>query len=175
MKLKTIIFSFGIFYSFAAAAQDLPQKEKTFIDIVSAAISQSDNAKNDMQRGGIKARRDDGVCSALKKRAVSDWVGKVTTIDSNSDGKGVIEIEVADNITLKTWNNSLSDISDHTLIDPRSKLFEKASMLSVGDSVKFSGEFFRGAESCIEEASMSLRGGLEEPEFIFRFKDITKI
>src|SRR5471030_324390 len=159
-----------------AAAEEptagIPANEQAFIAIVNAAIESSNSAKNDMQRGGIKAKRDDSICAKLKSRKVKDWVGKVSKIDSNGDGKGVLAIELADKVEVKTWNNALSDISDKTLIEPRSALFQTASQLAEGDTVVFSGLFFKGGESCIEESSMSLRGGLEEPEFIFRFTDI---
>lgn len=174
-----LIVAVGILAIGSAFAEDqknrLPEKQKSFLELTTSAIEASDGAKNDMQRGGIKTKRDDGICKKLKSRKVEGWQGKVTKVDSNSDGKGVLSIELAPNVSVKTWNNALSDISYDTLIDPRSSLFEKASQLSEGDQVKFSGSFFRGDGSCIKESSMSLRGGLEEPEFIFKFTDVEKI
>ena len=160
---------------FSAYAIDIPESEKVFINLTTVAITDSASAKNDMQRGGTKARRDDAICAALKKRAITGWIGTVTKVDSNSDGKGVLNVEIAKNVVIKTWNNTFSDAADKTLIDPRSKLFERASSLSKGDTVKFSGSFLEGYDACIKESSMSLRGGLEKPEFIFRFTDIDKI
>ncbi|WP_304164229.1 hypothetical protein [Lonsdalea britannica] len=166
------LFITATLFSCSAVANELPDKETKFIEIVNNAISETSSAKNDMQRGGIKVRRDDAICKGLKKRTVSGWVGKVKTIDSNSDGKGIFEVEIAKDVALKTWNNAFSDVNYGTLIDPRSKLFGEASSLNVGDKVIFSGSFFRGDESCIKESSMSLSGGLKEPEFIFKFTDI---
>jgi len=173
-RKKSIFFVMAIF-SFSAYAIDMPDKERTFIGIAQRAINESDSAKNDMQRGGIKARRDDEICASLKKRTITDWIGTVKNVNSNSDGKGILEIEVAKNIIVKTWNNAFSDSSYGTLIDPRSKIFNDASALSEGDSVKFSGTFFKGEEACIKESSMRLRGGLEEPEFIFKFTSVKKL
>lgn len=171
---KALVF-LTLIFSVSAIASDIPEKERTFIDITTNAISENSSAKNDMQRGGVKVRRDDAICSSLKKRTVNDWIGTVKKVDSNSDGKGVLEVEIAKDVTLKTWNNAFSDSSFDTLIDPRSKLFADASSLSVGDGVKFSGSFFKGRDACIKESSMSLRGGLEEPDFIFKFTQIKKI
>ncbi|WJV61351.1 hypothetical protein PCO87_15750 [Pectobacteriaceae bacterium C52] len=161
--------------SFSSIAQDIPEKEKIFIDLTTSAMASSASAKNDMQRGGIKTKRDNGICKSLKSRKVSGWTGIVKQVSANGDGKGVFAVEVAKDVILKTWNNALSDMYDHTLIDPSSKVFDKASNLQEGDRVTFSGEFFKGNGSCIKEGSIRLSGGLEEPEFIFKFSDVNKI
>lgn len=44
--------------STSAAPEPLPALEARFIEIVSAAQGESRRAENDMQRGGIKVRRD---------------------------------------------------------------------------------------------------------------------
>jgi hypothetical protein len=129
-----------------------------------------------MQRGSAKSERDKNVCALLKTMKVKDWTGKITNITSNSDGKGVIEVEIAKNITVKTWNNALSDIGDHTLIEPGTKFFDFVASLKKGTKIQFSGNFFRGSSGdCVKESSMSLRGKLEDPEFIFSFVEIGTI
>lgn len=150
-----------------------PEQQKRFIQIVEQSIKDSKSTANDMQKGGVKADRTDALCRLLKSKSVKDWVGKVQTVDSNGDGKGVLSIKLTREISVKTWNNALSDISDNTLITPRTPLFKAASNLKKGDYAKFSGKFIADSESCIEEASMGLRGGLEKPEFIFKFSDIS--
>jgi hypothetical protein len=74
---------------------------------------------------------------------------------------------------VQTWNNALSDIEDDTLIDPKSALFAKASALSVGQEVTFSGAFRPYTTDCIREGSLTLSGSITEPEFIFRFSDVS--
>ena len=146
-----------------------PQTQARFIETVSAAQKKSKDADNDMQRGSAKSERDKNVCALLKTMKVKDWTGKITNITSNSDGKGVIEVEIAKNITVKTWNNALSDIGDHTLIEPGTKFFDFVASLKTGN-------FFRGSSGdCVKESSMSLRGKLEDPEFIFSFVEIGTI
>lgn len=152
----------------------LPPAEAQLIQIVSAAQSESHKAENDMQRGGIKAKRDRALCEAVTSFAVSGWIGTVEKIDSNSDGKGVLEIAIADDIKVKTWNNALSDISSNTLIEPGSPVFQAASAMKRGQRVAFSGSFLKGSEGdCLAEGSLSLRGKIEDPEFIFRFSSIS--
>jgi len=130
-----------------------------------------------MQRGGIKATRDEGICRVLASvnfRA-QDWIGTVTKVDSNSDGKGVLAISISNNVRLQTWNNDLSDIEDNTLIQPRTELFQRASLLKEGQLVSFSGSFIPEREDCIKESSMTLRGKLDDPEFVFRFASVALI
>ena len=152
--------------------------QKQFIQIVRQAQSSSRVATNDMQRGGVKAKRDKAICELARNSGglnVSSWVGKIINLSANGDGKGVLGIELAPGISVKTWNNSLSDVLHHTLINPSSKLFEKASAMKVGQMVQFSGTFHPGSEpECVYEASITLNGKISEPEFIMTFSDIKK-
>jgi hypothetical protein len=125
-----------------------------------------------MQRGGIKANRDEAICRILPSAGVGGWIGRVTKIDSNSDGKGVMNVSIAKGVSVKTWNNAISDTGDDTLIVPRTRLFQMASSLRIGQQVLFSGSFIGDRNDCIKEASLSLRGKIEDPEFIFRFADV---
>ncbi len=152
----------------------LPSVEVRFVSIVSAAQRDSINAANDMQRGGIRANRDKALCAGISFPEVKDWIGTVTNIDSNSDGKGVLAIQITPGVTVKTWNNALSDIGTGTLIDPTSPVFKSASLMKPGQIVLFSGEFFpSGEDACLLESSMTLRGKVESPEFIFKFSSIS--
>jgi hypothetical protein len=150
-----------------------PKDEEAFIGITQNAQSGSANTQNDLQKGGIKAERDKSICKIIRKHNVKDWVGKVITIGANSDGKGYVEIEIAKDIKLLTWNNELSDTYDHTLLGPESKIFKTASGLIEKQPVVFSGSFFSGEEhECIKEGSLTLTGKLSSPEFIFKFSKI---
>lgn len=158
----------------ATSSVTLPESEQSFISIVSAAQSQSRNVDNDMQRGGVKAARDRSLCTQMGSLQVSDWVGTVETIDSNSDGKGVLAVRVAPDITIETWNNALSDIDSDTLIEPGSPVFQAASAMKQGALVRFSGTFLPGDDGgdCLREDSLTLEGKVESPDFIFRFSSI---
>jgi hypothetical protein len=157
----------------SGSAPVLPTAEASFIQAVEKARADADSAENDMQKGGIKAIRDKAICSTLMSPEVLDWVGTVKTVDSNSDGKGVLEIEIAPDIVVKTWNNALSDIATNTLIQPGTPVFETASAMKPGQIVTFSGTFFPGMEGdCLNESSLTLDGKLKSPEFIFRFATI---
>ncbi len=160
-------------YSAGDSQPPIPEDQKRFIEIVKQGQIASKSAENDMARGGALATRN----NALKSFGVdiNGWVGKVTKVDSNSDGFGVLEIEIADGISIQTWNNALSDITSKTLLEPGTALFGTAASLKRGQYIKFSGQFFRDDESGLGEQSMSLRGKLDEPEFTFKFRSITKL
>ena len=44
-----------------------------------------------------------------------------------------------------------------------------------GQKVTFDGQFFRGSTDCIQEGSLTLKGSLTQPEFIFRFSNIAAV
>lgn len=153
-----------------ARVNKLPADQLRFIEIVQNAKRGSRSAANDMARGGLLATRNQGLRD-LELR-VNDWVGKLTLVDSNSDGWGVLAVEIADDVRLSTWNNSLSDIGSGTLIKPGTALFQAASALKEGQTVRFSGTFVFDPETGLAEQSISLRGKLEDPEFTFRFSSV---
>jgi hypothetical protein len=161
----------------AIASEKMPPEiEILFLSIVTNAQSKANSASNDMQKSAIKSERDKSLCALLSNFQMSDWIGKVAEIDANSDGKGIISIEIAEDVYVKTWNNALSDFSYGTLIDQGSNLFNSASNLKRGAMVKFSGHFFRGSGGdCVEESSLTLNGKIKEPEFIFSFSDISPL
>ncbi|PXZ04470.1 hypothetical protein [Gilliamella apicola] len=72
-----------------------------------------------------------------------DWVGTIKKIDSNSDGYGVLKIEIARKVYVKTLNNTLSDIFHKTLLKPNTPLFDKVANMKKGQKVKFSGNLFK--------------------------------
>jgi hypothetical protein len=150
-----------------------PAAEAEFIRIVSSAQNQARGANNDMQKGGIKAERDRAICLVMQNLGIQGWTGRVSKIDANSDGKGVLVIEIAKDIFVKTWNNSFSDVMDNTLLEPGSPVFVAASAMQKGTPVSISGEFVKGSSGeCIKESSLSLSGKLRDPEFVFRFNSV---
>ncbi|WP_238912517.1 hypothetical protein [Achromobacter xylosoxidans] len=157
----------------AQTAPAQPKDQQEFLQIVAAAQRQARGAENDMQRGGIKASRDQQICAAMKSRSVTGWIGTVKLVDANSDGKGVFTVEISDDVRIKTWNNAFSDMSDKTMFEPGSAMFNTASNLKKGQRVKVSGSFLKGTQGdCLKEASLSLSGKVQDPDFIFRFLSI---
>ena len=152
-----------------------PDDQTKFVNIIITAQREAKKVSNDMQLGGVKAKRNTDICSVLQSYHVVNWTGYVERIDSNSDGKGVLSVEIVPSVYIKTWNNSFSDISTNTLISQNSDLFKVASSLETGDPIIFSGNFFRDGGDCIDEQSLTLEGKTTQPEFTFRFSKIMPI
>jgi hypothetical protein len=157
----------------SVASPNTSEVETLLIAAVEKARAAFAAGANDMAKGAARPARAKEICAILKnQRLVSDWVGKVETLSSNSDGLGVLSIQIAEGISIKTWNNAISDIQDKTLIDPESAVFKLAVTLKIGQRVTFGGQFFPSPTDCIREGSLTQEGSLTKPEFIFRFSDI---
>lgn len=156
-----------------AIAETTPPGETAFIAAIKNAYQSYNAAENDMAKGAARPARKKAICRLLPNMQAIDWVGKISKLTTNGDGKGVLVINIDDDVSVKTWNNSLSDISDHTLIDPESNLYRQAVRLRVGQIVRFSGQFIKNDTDCIREASLTMNGSMRAPEFILQFSDIT--
>ena len=86
-----------------------------------------------------------------------------------------MSIKISPNIHIKTWNNSLSDIMDNTLIEKNSPVYKSLFNLVAGQDVKFSGNFFISQEDYIKETSLTIDGSMNDPEFLFKFKEIKAV
>jgi hypothetical protein len=155
----------------AAAAGDMPQDQKQFIEIVErfhGAYTQGDidTAKN------VRLQRAKAICTAIRTRVVQNWTGTVFKVSSNREGKGVLELMLSTHMRITTWNDSNADVGDHTLIDPKSPLFDQTVLLKKNQEMLFSGRFIPDPTDCFRETSMTLSESMDEPEFLFRFSDI---
>jgi hypothetical protein len=152
-----------------------PDSERAFIDAVVQARNEFRNGANDMAKGASRVHRAQALCDVLNNNLyVDNWWGTVAKLSSNNEGKGVLALAIGPDITLKTWNNSLSDMDDHTLLDPASSLYSQAVTLEKDQRVTFSGNFIRNtaAKDCVNEASLTQSGSMTDPEFVFRFSDL---
>ena len=112
--------------------------------------------------------------------AINNWEGEVTLIDNSgifNDENDDIVLHITPietNVTLETWNNSISDENNKTLIKRNSSLANTLRTLKIGDIVTFSGDFFSDETDFLKETSITENGSMTEPEFLFRFTDIKK-
>jgi hypothetical protein len=153
----------------------LPETEKLLIAAVEKARAAYSAGANEMAQGAARPARAKEICTAIKNPQVSGWVGEVETLSSNSDGLGVLAIRIAKDVLIKTWNNAISDAANKTLIDPESSVFKKAVVLRKGQRIEFAGQLIRDDTDCFREGSLTLKGSLTQPEFIFRFSDLVAI
>jgi len=152
-----------------------PSDQTKFAAAVASARAQYRSAANELAAGGIRSSRQQAICDAVINQAASDWVGKISRLTTNGDGKGVIGISIGPNVQIATWNNRMSDIGDRTLIEPDSSVFKTLAKMKVGDTVKFSGRFTPSRTDCVGEQSFTLQGSMTDPAFTMRFTYIQKL
>jgi hypothetical protein len=152
-----------------------PSDQMRFTSAVVSARTSYKRAPNELAAGGIRSGRQQAICNIVINQSASDRVGKITKLTSNGDGKGVISVSLAPDVQVSTWNNSLSDLGDHTLIDPNSSLFKALATMKVGDWVRFSGRFSSSGTDCVGEQSVTLQGSMTDPAFTMRFTYIKKV
>lgn len=150
----------------------LPEDEVRFITTIEAARARYAAGANDMAKGAARPARARDLCASMRTLSIANWIGTVHTLSTNGDGRGVLAIALAKDLLVKTWNNSFSNVSDKTLIEPNSSLFARAVTLRPGQRVMFAGHFVRSDTDCFRESSMTMDGSLRSPEFIFRFVDV---
>jgi hypothetical protein len=150
----------------------LPLQESQFIR--AASVWQRDDADNEIAEHSHREARRKALCELFNGHYVaSGWIGTIKEIRLSFDGKGAVAVEIAPGITVETWNNMLSDITDRTRVDPSDELYRQLESLQRGGRVVFSGRFFKDKEDCIRENSMTTHGSLTEPEFLFRFSALS--
>lgn len=153
-----------------------PADEAAFLQALADGKAAFGKAPNDMAKGGTRPARKAAICAALTSPDVTGWTGKIVELKANSEGKGVLTIDLGDGTKVKTWNNAFSDTGSDTLIDSASDLFKAASALSKGNAVKFSGSFFDDDTDCVKDMSLfSLESSMTKPEFLTRFTGIEKL
>ena len=156
----------------AKAQAQIPKSQRAFTALIQDFANRYDIAETDFQKGSLRPARKREICKIIRKRKVRKWVGYVSYLSTNNDGYGVLDIKIADGITISTFNNSLSDIDSNTLIKPSDPVFSQLGQIREGDKVLFSGRFIRGTADCIKEKSLTIAGSLTDPEFIMRFSNI---
>lgn len=153
----------------AVAQGPAPDSQQRFLALVDRFAEAYRRAPNDMARGAVRPERARALCDAVRGLAVRGWMGTVETLSSTNDGRGVLALRLNDQVTVKTWNNSLSDSGDRTLIASGTPLFAAASALRKGQRVVFDGRFVAHRDDCIRESSMTVSGAMNDPEFVIRF------
>lgn len=154
------------------AKRGLPNEERDFIAAVERARNAYGVGANDMAKGASRPLRAKEVCSAVPSARAENWIGTLATLSSNSDGRGVLGVEVAKDLALTTWNNDVSDVRDQTLLTPGSEVFNRAAAMKTGDVVRFSGDFAKSDTDCFRESSLTLHGSMTDPAYIMKFRSI---
>ncbi|MCA2372491.1 hypothetical protein ATU3B_12740 [Agrobacterium genomosp. 3 str. CIP 111-78] len=153
----------------------LPEQQATFIEAISDYKTRFDAAGNELQQRVLRDERRMAILKAVGGQLRADgWSGTLRTLETNGDGNAVVTVRIAPNIDLATWNNAISDVLHSTLIDKGTPLYASLVNMSAGDKVKVSGNFIRAEADGLFEQSITIRGAMTAPEFLFKFTDISK-
>lgn len=158
-----------------SVALPLPEKQAAFIAALSEYRTLFNSAANELQQSAIRDQRRVAILATLGPQLrVDDWSGTLRKLETNSEGKAIITVRIAPDVDLLTWNNSLSDSVHGTMIDKGTPLYAAMMNMAVGDKIKVSGNFVSADADGIFENSMTIRGAMTAPEFLFRFDAISK-
>ena len=155
----------------------LPIDQREFCSTVADYYRNYGQAPNEFKKSALRRARAEAIGKIIPSRSVRGWVGTVSDMETTSDGNGILAVKLlgSSNITVKTWNNGLSDIGSHTLIPCGSSLYDQVADLAKGDEVVFSGRFLSGDMDYIKESSLTEKGSMSSSEFIFTFTSIGKM
>ena len=157
------------------AAIALPKDQKAFCDAVNGFIPQYQNAPNELKKSAVRVARKQKIQELVPSLQFENWFGKLKRMATTSDGSAYITIQFEGvPISIRTRNNSLSDIGDKTLIPVNSPLFNAISELKEGTRVIVSGHFLSSDIDFIQEESITEDGSMTEPAFVTQFTQVEK-
>lgn len=159
-------------------APDVPATQQAMSDAVAEGRTAAESAETDLQRANVLNVRSEAMCESIPDGAVENWVGTVVTVDANGEGKAVVTLSIEEDIEIGTWNNAFSDVSDNTLIEQGTPLYDSALALAPGDTVTFSGTLKSGNEGndeCYYASNMTEVMSIDSPDYIMTFSDLQKV
>jgi hypothetical protein len=151
-----------------------PAQQVALIRAIERARIQFKNGSNDIQRMEVRKFRANAICSNVSS-SIERWIGKISELSINSDGRSSASITIGKNLKLKTWNNALSDIGSDTPIDSSSSVYRTLLDMKVGQVVRFDGEFIPRDRDCYSEGGMTFQDSIESPEFLVRFSRVDAV
>jgi hypothetical protein len=149
-----------------------PVDQKKFINVIIAARAAIEEAETDLQESVALRQRDEDLCKILSSNSAKNWVGVIKRIGANGEGKAYVEIELADSVRVKTWNNAFSDRNDNTLIPTNASFFDRLVALTEDSKVIWSAKFLSEDDSCLKKANLTDVFYGIDPQFVVRFSDI---
>jgi len=158
-----------------ATVDPRPEKQIQFESVITTFSQQFDKAQNELQESSCRKDRMNAIKELKINTQINDWIGTLSQLKTNTEGKAYITIKLNNNLTIGTWNNAISDIGDNTLISMDSALYKTLINMKTGQKVKFSGSFINSDLDYFKEKSMTIRGAMKTPEFLMRFSNVEAI
>jgi hypothetical protein len=153
----------------------MPAQEQAFIKAVLAGAEAYREGKDDAAKNAARAARAQQLCAIAQLSDVSRWIGSIRQLSSDADGKGVLTMQVTEDVYVKTWGDASSDGQDKTLLAADDPVLTKLPSLKDRKWIRFSGEFAKSDADCLREAGATLGDTMTRPEFILRFKDVAPL
>jgi hypothetical protein len=145
------------------AAQPIPDRERELIALLMDTRKQYQSAGSASTAKNVRMTMQINVLRFMRQsQAAQDWIGTVKSRGTTPEGEAWIVLEIADGITVGTWQTKESDFNASTLFQPHSALFKASQALRIGQLVTFSGTFLRSVLASDEQMVTS-------PQFIARF------
>ncbi|MFP5211890.1 MAG: hypothetical protein ACLGPL_00785, partial [Acidobacteriota bacterium] len=92
------------------APRTATDKQTTFVSLIASLAKEYETASDEARRKSIRAKRKNALMELLPGRTVTAWKGRLTDVGTTSEGKTFVTVRLNDSdITVKTWNNALSD------------------------------------------------------------------
>lgn len=148
------------------SAANMPQREKELIDILLSARKTYQTSHSATPAKDARMEMQIRVISYMRQSQVAtDWIGTVKSRGITPDGNAWVVIEIADGITVATWQNERDDSDSGTMFRPHSKLFAPAQSAKIASPIIFSGTILKSVLANDEEMVM-------HPQFIARFTSL---
>jgi len=152
----------------------VPDRQKSFVALTADFERRFNSSANELQQNALRDERRTALLAVLPELSVTGWIGKITKLETNSEGRALVSVRVSPNTSLTTWNNALSDLGSNTLIEKDSQLYGVLMNLKIGDEVKLSGRLFPSETDGFHETSVTIRGSMTDPEYLFDFHSVAK-
>jgi RNA polymerase subunit RPABC4/transcription elongation factor Spt4 len=151
------------------------EEQRQFEEVIATYSQQFNKAQNELQESTYRRDRMNAIKELNIGLQAHDWIGTLNRLGTNSEGKAYITIKLNNNLTVGTWNNAFSDISDNTLISMDSGLYKALYNMKTGQKVRFSGNFMRADTDYFREKSLTIRGAMKTPDFLMQFSSVEGI
>jgi hypothetical protein len=151
-----------------------PAAEVAFINGMQPIMAQVQNPAG-ANLDDWRQKRAAMICNTVTGLQVTDWIGTVDKVDTSISGGAILSVAVMPNVDFGTAPNALSNLSSNTLIAQGSALYQTIAALQVGQKIRFSGQLFSSSDDCIQEASVTTAGSMQNPLFVTRFVSITPL
>ena len=149
-----------------SAVANMPQRERELIDILLSARKSYQTSRSPSPAKDARMDMQIRVISYMRQsQLATDWIGTVKSRGITPDGNAWISIEIADGVTISTWQTERDDSDSGSMFRPRSKLFAPAQAAKIASPIIFSGTILKSVLATDEEM-------VGHPQFIARFSSL---